>query len=373
MRDRRFENSRGVALPLAIFALVVIGVLVGASFYIGRQEQSVGRNTVRLQQAFAAAEGGLQLQVANWDPSVYNMLAVGDSTSFGGTLTGSGWYRGNVRRLNNLLFLARSEGFSRDSTARQQVGMLLRLRPVELDITAALKTQGTVKIGGSSFTDGNDNLPPGWSGCPALEPPLPGIQLPDSNGNITTSGCGGFSCVAGSPKISEDPTINDSTLTTFGDATFDDWRSLATKFVTGGNRKIEPSLTGGACNKADPNNWGAPLAPTSACGGYFPIVWVEGDLNINGVQGQGVLLVNGNLDVQGGFEFYGPVLVKGSLNTQGTGGHFNGGVIAANVNLDQNDVLGNAVISYSSCALAKALQNSAPAAPLRSRSWANLY
>ena len=372
MASPKLKHPRGVALPLAIFALVVIGVLVGASFYIGRQEQTVGRNTVRLQQAFASAEGGLQLKVANWDPSVYNMMAVGDSASFGGTITGSGWYRGTVRRLNTLLFLARSEGFSRDSTARQQIGMLLRLRPVELDITAALKTQGEVKVGGSSYTDGNDNLPPGWTGCPALEPPLPGIQLPDSS-DISTSGCSGLSCVAGSPKVQEDPTINDSSLTTFGDATFDDWRSLATKFITGGTRKIEPSLTGGACNKADPNNWGSPLTPAAACGGYFPIVWVEGNLAINGVQGQGVLLVNGDLDVQGGFEFFGPVLVKGRLSTQGTGGHFNGGVIAANVDLEQNTVLGNAVISYSSCALAKALTNSAPAAPLRSRSWANLY
>jgi hypothetical protein len=372
MSAQRLESSRGVALPLAIFALVVIGVLVGASFYIGRQEQSVGRNTVRLQQAFASAEGGLQLQVANWDPSVYNMLAVGDSVAFGGDIAGSGWYRGNVRRLNNLLFLARSEGFSTDSTSRQQIGMLLRLRPVEIDITAALKTQGEVKIGGSSFTDGNDNLPAGWLDCPALQPALPGIQLPDSS-DISTSGCGGLSCVAGDPKVEEDPTINDSTLTTFGDATFDDWRSLATKFITGGNRKIEPSLTSGVCNKADANNWGSPLTPLLPCGGYFPIVWVDGSLSINGVQGQGVLLVNGDLDVQGGFEFFGPVLVKGRVSTQGTGGHFNGGVIAANVDLDQNTVLGNAVISYSSCALAKALSNSAPAAPLRSRSWANLY
>lgn len=365
-------NTRGVALPMAIFALVVIGILVGASFFIGRQEMIVGRNTVRLQQAFAASEGGLQLQVVNWDPQAFNQLAVGDSTVFGGTLAGSGWYRGSVRRLNDLLFLARSEGFSRDSNSRQQVGMLLRLRPVELNITAALKTQGEVKVGGSSFTDGNDNLPTGWTGCPATLPTLPGIQMPDSN-DLTTSGCGGLSCIAGNPKVQSDSTINDSTLTTFGDATFDDWEDLATKRITGGTRKIEPSVAGSQCNKADPNNWGSPLAPTGTCGGYFPIVWVDGNLTINGVQGQGVLLVNGDLDVQGGFEFYGPVLVKGRLSTQGTGGHFQGGVIAANVDLDQNTVLGNAVISYSSCALAKALQNSAPAAPLRSRSWANLY
>jgi len=77
MTAHRLATRRGVALPMAIFALVVIGILVGASFYIGRQEQTVGRNTVRLQQAFSAAEGGMQLQVANWDPSVYNQLAIG--------------------------------------------------------------------------------------------------------------------------------------------------------------------------------------------------------------------------------------------------------------------------------------------------------
>lgn len=365
-------NTRGVALPMAIFALVVIGVLVGASFFIGRQEQSVGRNTVRLQQAFSASEGGMQLQAANWDPSVYNGLAVGDSLAFGGTITGSGWYRGNVRRLNDLLFLIRSEGFSTDSLSRQQLGLLVRLRPIELNISAALKTQGATKIGGSSYIDGNDNLPPGWTGCPPLQPSLPGIQLPDAT-DITTAGCKGLTCVAGNPQVDEDPSINYDSLTTFGDADIDDLRALATKIIPGGNRKIEPSFTGGACNRADLNNWGSPLQPAGACGGYFPIVWSDGDLSINRVEGQGVLIVDGDLDVQGGFEFYGPVIVKGRLSTQGTGGHFNGGVIAANINLDQNDVLGNAVITFSSCAVIKALQNTAAAAPLRSRSWVNLY
>ena len=365
-------NRRGVALPMAIFALVVIGVMVGASFFIGRQEQIVGRNTVRVQQAFAAAEGGMQQAVVLWDAQTYNALAVGDSAMFTDTIAGTGWYRGNVKRLNDLLFLVRSEGFSTDSATRQQVGMLLRLRPIELDIHAALRTQGAVTVGGSSYTDGNDQLPSGWTGCPALEPPLPGIQLPDSSA-ISTAGCGGLSCVAGNPKVDQDTTINDSTLTTFGDTDFDDWYDLATKRITGGNRRVEPSASGGVCTKADPNNMGAPLAPASACGGYFPIVWVEGNLTINGVQGQGVLIVNGDLDVQGGFQFYGPVIVKGRLSTQGTGGHFQGGVIAANVNLNQTSILGNAIINFSSCAVARALSMSAPSAPLRSRAWVNLY
>lgn len=366
------DNTRGVALPIAIFALVVIGVLVGASFFIGRQEQSVGRNTVRLQQAFGAAEAGMQLQAANWMATGANQMPVGGSISFGGSLSGSGWYRGDVRRLNDLLFLVRSEGFSTDSNSRQQLGMLLRLRPIEVDITAALKTQGATKIGGSSFINGYDTPPPGWAGCPALLPALPGIQLPDA-GDITTAGCGGLSCVAGEPKVDEDPTITTSSLTSFGDADFDDLMAMATKIVPGGNRKIEPSVVDSVCNVADRNNWGAPLQPASECGNYFPIIGSTTNLNINGVQGQGVLVVDGDLSVQGSFEFFGPVIVRGRLKTQGTGGHFNGGVIAANIDLDQNDVLGNAVINYSSCAVIKALQNTAPAAPLRSRSWVNLW
>jgi hypothetical protein len=67
------------------------------------------------------------------------------------------------------------------------------------------------------------------------------------------------------------------------------------------------------------------------------------------------------------------VIVKGRLKTTGTGGHFNGGVVAANIDLDQNSILGNAVITYSSCAVTKALTATAGGAPLRERSWVNLY
>ena len=52
--------------------------------------------------------------------------------------------------------------------------------------------------------------------------------------------------------------------------------------------------------------------------------------------------------------------------------HFNGGVAAANVNLDQNTILGNALVNFSSCALSKALNSTAPVAQMRERGWINL-
>lgn len=367
------RNERGIALPLAIFALVVIGGMVAGSFFIATQEQSVGRNSVQLQQAFAAAEEGAQATVANWQAATYNAMAVGDSVTFNGQLASrTGWYRGSIRRLSDLMFLVRSEGFNRDSTTRQQVGMVVRLRPLEINVNSALKTQGDTRIGGSSRIDGNDNLPGGWSGCPATNPALPGIRI-DPGGSITTSGCGGLSCVSGNPKVQVDSTINDSSLTNFGDVYFDELRAMATIQLSGGNVKIQPVTSGATCVTSTLTNWGSPLNPAGPCGGYFPIIWVEGDMTINGNEGQGILVVNGSLSVQGGFEFYGPVIVRHSLKTTGTGGHFNGGVIAANVDLEQNTVLGDAVINYSSCANLRALTASASGDLLRERAWINLY
>ena len=373
----RIRSERGIALAVAIFALVVVGGLVSAAFFVGVQEQRTGRNTVKLGQAFAAADGGAESAVGNWNRAVYNVLAVGDSVTIGRTqLTSSaGWYRGSIRRLNTELFLVRVEGFSQDSTARQQVGVVVRLKPIDVLFNSALKSQGDLKIGGSSMISGNDEAPAGWTGCPALRPSQPAVRMPAADStDISTSGCGGYSCLAGTPKIQTDNSVNDSTLSHFGDATFADLKSLANKIVPGGNQTAAPTLSGLDCGVNDLWNWGEPFTATAfaTCRSYFPIIWVDGDLQINGNRGQGILLVNGDLKVAGGFEFYGPVIVKGSLTSTGTGGHFNGGVIARNVDLEQLTVLGNATINYSSCALSFALNATANGSQMRERGWINL-
>lgn len=370
----RNQNERGIALPIAIFALVIIGALVAGAFFIGFQEQKVGRNSVKVQQAFAAAEAGAQGQTAAWVPGAMNSMAVGSTAAFAGVLTAkSGWYRGDVRRLNGQLFLIRSEGFSADSSARQQVGMLVRLRPFQINVRAALTTQGSITVGGSSRIDGNDHVPTGWTDCGATQPPLPGITTSDSS-QVKTNGGSINNYVSGSPAVKQDTSINSDTLTTFGDLKFDDLAALATKIIGAGPyNQLKPSYKAdGTCNTADVNNWGDPYL-AGVCKNYFPIVYSPSSTKITGGYGQGILIVNGDLAVQGGAEFYGPVIVKGAVSTQGTGGHFNGGLIAANVNLSTDVILGDALVSYSSCALSKALNNTAPAVPLQDRSWINMY
>jgi len=137
------------------------------------------------------------------------------------------------------------------------------------------------------------------------------------------------------------------------------------------------SGTPAVCNRAVESNWGAPTDKTNACFTYFPILYHYGDLSISGSgEGQGILLVEGNLNVQGRIDFYGPVIATGGVNIRGTGSDdvkFYGGVMAQDVTLDDSKLTGNAMINYSSCAIKRAVQGSALPIPLTERSWVQVY
>jgi hypothetical protein len=126
-------------------------------------------------------------------------------------------------------------------------------------------------------------------------------------------------------------------------------------------------------------NWGDALNPTQPCGTYFPIVHITGTgtTTINGTQGQGILLVDGGLAIQGGFQWYGIAIIQGNLKTAGGGGsvaHFFGAtMVHDSVSVGSNQVTGSANILYSSCAIVRALEMTQPGALMRSRSWVALF
>lgn len=372
-------RERGFALPAAIFGLVIIAALVTGAFFAARQEMKIGLNSQTYQRAFNSAEAGLDTTIADWNTGSLNVLATGDSQTITGTLpNNTGSFTTYVRRLNNELFLLRSVGQDPTASSQRTLAAIARLAVIQMDFNAALTTRGSVKIGGSSFIDGVDANPTGWS-CPsgALDT-LAGLTTRDSS-LISFSGCSDYSCLRGDPKIAPDPTINDSTFFKFGDLDWDELVAMATKVYPPGNvgplNDLAPVGTASTCTTATLSNWGEPRVPAivAGCQNYFPIIYVDGNLKITGGIGQGILLVEGDLEVQGGAEFYGPVIIRGSLKTSGTGGHFNGGVMAANVDLELSSVLGDALISYSSCAILRALQFNAPGRLLGQRSWAELF
>jgi len=363
-------GEQGIALAAAVFALVVIGALVAAVFHLALLEQRVGYSTIGFRQAFSAAEEGAYGRVASWDAGTYNELDDGDTLSFQSPSDRvGGWYRGSIRRLNRELFLVRSEGFSPDSTARSHIGLLVRLQALGLPIQGALEVHGSLVISGTASVDGSDHSPNGWA-CPSPGPPVTGVVVRDSQG-IDPSSCGGLLCVSGSPAVRVDSALAAPPLS-LGSLDLGSLLQTATHVLSGGARLIQPSTLDGVCNLADPNNWGDPLAPDGACGAHFPIIVNQGDLSLVGGRGQGILLVDGDLEITGGLRFFGVIVVLGQLRTRGSGGYVTGAVIAEHVALQQGSVLGITAIQYSRCTVWGATRAWGLASPLRQRSWANL-
>jgi hypothetical protein len=192
-----------------------------------------------------------------------------------------------------------------------------------------------------------------------------------TGGDVSTSGNGE---VIG--EVNQDAAVDDSTFTVFGDVTFEDLVARAQVTLSGGTYRTEPVVTGGVCDRSDPENWGDGLVPTNPCGRYSPIVYIDGDVTLDGIQGQGLLLVRGNVDVRGRYEYFGIVIALGEFRTSGGGtsiAHFWGGVLAQNASLDTQNLSGQATLNFSSCAIQRALQATGVTAPLRSRGWVALF
>lgn len=378
-----WSRRRGFALTVALVAIVIIGALIVGVFFAATQEYRIGRNTVLQARALTAAEYGLNniVSTGQWRKSWNNTAIVGKVDTTMPYAPGDGSVDTvRVTYLGNGEFAITSEG--RVGTivgaqARKRLGAVVALNFPNVNLLGALTTRGSTKIGGSSFINGVDDSVGNWN-CPPPGAALPGIAIADST-QITTSGCNSLTCIAGSPKIEQTPLANnDSTYTQFGNVSFQDLASTADANHTysGGTLNgMAPQTSGTTCVTGS-NNWGDPIRSvpaTAYCSNYYPVIYSNGDLSVTGGVGQGMLLVNGDLSVAGGFQFFGIVIVTGHLKTTGTGGHFTGGVLAQNVDLEQNTVLGNAVITYSSCASSYAMKAIASPQLAAGRSWVDLY
>ena len=220
-------------------------------------------------------------------------------------------------------------------------------------------------------------MPAGWGGvCTGGLEDKPGILTDDEDG-VSSQGAAE---ITGAPDVLEDPYIADSTFTKFGDLEWDDLTAMANIVLSGGNiNNTGPDSTAaGECNagQAFPDNWGNPENPGAACFDWFPIIHVTGNTRIqSGGVGQGILLVDGDLDMRGSFSFYGIVIVQGEVGTQGSGNRVMGGIMASNANFDSQSLVGGSEVTNSTCAVTRAILNNPSLTrvrPLASRSWVDL-
>ena len=396
MRNPRHTDERGMALAVAIFALVVIGALVAGAFYASTLEQRTGRNSLFAAEAAQAAETGPMTVMGDWNTYSLNNMVVGATAPLGTTNMNNRSdlnYTMSATRLNNNLFLLSSLGTRVDPAgtvlAQSTVATLARLEFVSATARAAVTVTKPITFNGNSFqVTGYDSIPKGWDKDSLGNADPNCTKGPDQAGirSATTTGAnnGDLTKIDGAPDvIANDPTVTSDFFNIFGDVSFDDLKKNADIVISATTPQHPgPTLMAAApfkCNVGDMNNWGEPertAGYVKACSTYFPIIYASGSqLQMSGgSRGQGLLLIEGDLVITGGFEFSGLIVAKGGIKIAGTGNKITGALLAQDVDLgDKNSISGNTTLQFSSCALNKAIQGSAHGEPLTYRSWAQLH
>ena len=298
-----------------------------------------------------------------------------------------------INRLNNETFWLVSEGratvgntASQARTAVKRVSAFLRLRIPTIKANAAITAGGNVQVKGGADIDGHNTNPPGWTGCSAGEDKK-GVVVPtgytastQGSSSIDGTGCTSPGVPAGCGWTT-DPLASDSnSYIRYGDENWNTLTSQANVTLNGGTigNQVQPSVLNGSCNKADPLNWGEPsrdLGYVSQCINYFPIIYSNGDLTLNGNgRGQGILLIKGSVTINGHFEWDGLIVVTNDIVRGNGSAQIHGGVMARNeVKADESISAGTTNYFYSACALERAMRGSAQVVQGKERAWVELY
>lgn len=360
--EQRLGAADGFAVPVVLFALLVMASLAAAGLMTAGNERRAARGTRDAAAAFYAAEAGLQAVRASWPDSIADALAPGDSADLGWTTREDGSsYRAVLHRYDagdQAMLELTVEGRGSGPAGGQR---LLRLfatsnqRSLGACCDAVATVDGTVDLTHyGTELDGHDYAPAGWVTGGVCEEPdddVIGLKIRDSSQFRTD----GRARLDGVPPLEQDTTINEQTFSQFGpNLTWEQLKNLADHELGnwGSGREQEyrprPSYNAdGSCNTDDPRNWGS-SNPSDPCFDHWPIVLLKGDVAIQNGYGHALVILDWNegqsigteLDIEFRMRFDGIILGKGCIEIQG-GSRMYGAVFADgnyfNSNLCQGD------------------------------------
>ncbi len=383
MKVKTLEEN-GIALILAIFFLLVLTLIGINSLNITIFDNLLAGRKRASEQAFYTAEAGIHEwmgrfregstnKISDDDPSnpVWKLLLAKNA---GEGATKIGFVSGNPNSIPSLqsqldfgveikhkidaanqviqyagapLYLVKSYGFTADG-GNKIIEVELKKGPT-YDPPGALYSEMPIKVNGNSaYINGND-------GCGTNN--KPGII---TTATITESG---NPTIDGSPPEvtpSSSPSAKNLPL-----QEMIDYLKADANFSYSHNG--DTTLTGVSNNWGNPTNNGTTVPITYS--GPMSIVYfnMQGNhkLKLAGdSHGAGILLVNGNLEVNGGFTWYGVIIVSGELKFTGGGDkNVTGGILTGESVNGEVDIGENTGIIYCS-SLRDKLKNIVPASKI---------
>ena len=207
--ETSMRDERGFALPAAIGALTILGILVTAGFFMARQELRIGVASNYSNMAVNIAQVGANEVMANWNGYQLGLITPWDSAVISGTAAGGNW-QVNVVNANNYVYRITAsgevtEGGAMWAGASRTITVVARMLFADIDPPGALTTMGNVEVKGTSQIDGANFTPGPWAPYCTTVPAgdLAGV-VTDAGGTVTTSGGG---TVEGTPPSVQDPAV----------------------------------------------------------------------------------------------------------------------------------------------------------------------
>jgi type II secretory pathway pseudopilin PulG len=337
------RRRRGATLPLTILVIAILGVAAAISFARLSSERRITGDSQAQVDAFTVAQSGLNNYIAGRNAKPGPSQDTTFTTLPGGTAVVSlRMLRESTTTLLPAVYVITSRGTAtgamrydaRSPAAERTVATYALWTPAPLDLDAAVTTLGGMdKAGGSGTMDGTD-------ACGVM-PPIPGVAVASGSGVNGTNYTGATGPIDGDP---DNTPLNLGTNGPSGTA----------------KDEIDVDWAGIVAGSVLPPDYVYPSWPGSFAD--WPVVRINNnpgsDFDLPG-NGQGILIVTGNLLINGSNSWDGLVLVGGTVRSNGTNA-VRGAVIAGlNVKLGQivgpSQMNGTKSYRYDSCALTRAL------------------
>jgi hypothetical protein len=340
-------SRRGATLPLTILVIAIMGVAVAISYARLSSERRITSDGQAQVDALTVAQSGLDryLSTVNGKPAAAGPWPM----TFNYNDLPGGTARVDVQQLRDsttsllpAVYVITSRGTStgakrydsRIPPAERTVATYALWTPAPFDLDAAITTLGGMdKAGGAGTMNGTD-------AC-GVKPPIAGVAVSSGTGVNGTNYTGAVGPIDGNPDNTPVNLGTSGPAGTAKDQVSIDWNGIVNGSLLPPDN-VYPSWPGSFAN------W--PVVRVNNNGG--PDFDLPSD-------GQGILIVTGNLTISGSKVWNGLILVGGTSRSNGSN-TMRGAVVAGlNTKLGQNpgqsQMNGTKSYQYDSCALTRAM------------------
>lgn len=357
MLTSRRSDERGISLLLTMLLVLLLLVAVTGAAMRTTAERRSSLDMAAQVDAFALAQSGIDryLEAHTTKPTTFP-----DSASY--TMTGgravATLYRFRASTSDTVFVLvSRGENTTQDryadntAAAVRTVAQLMRFSAGTLDIPGAWTSLTPMD------KNGNSGALSGVDACATSpKPSIPGVALPTISAvNLSPAYTGHTNPIDGNPDNAAVAIGTPGVAGTAKEAVDIDWAGIVAR----------TSLT--------PTHYQKTTAPTSGSwpgdaamsGTNWPVVFIEGNKTIANSDvpsggGQGILIVTGNLTLNGSAAWKGIVLVGGTITSNGNNTITGGIVTGLNIKLGQavgtqSVGNGNKTFQYNSCYIASSM------------------